>query len=544
MISIRMAIGYSRRSRGPTRIIAGASRAGLLVAITILTAATAHVRAGIDEQLGALLAKLPHPAVEVGACVIDLRDDRTVFARGADTPITPASAAKVFVMAAALEELGPAFRFETLLLTDGINLYVIGDGDPAFGDERLHRARDESIVSDFDRWADALHARGVQRISGDLVIDESVFDDQWVHPSWEQEDLDNWYAAPVGALNFNDNCIDITLQPTRGGGGLVSVSFQPETALVKIVNRCRSGGAGTPILHHVADSFEYRISGRCNRRWRFGSVSFPDPGKLFADAFRTVLQRRGISIAGRIVRRRVRQADGTFENPLSLVASRETPLEDVLRRIGKDSQNLFAECLLKRVGYERAWRQARGARRPPSRSLRDHAVDSRGGATPRRISPEAVSDRPDGQPRADDLPARGSWSSGGRVVVSMMRRAGIDTRGLHIADGSGLSRDNTCTARQLATLLSWMHRQTGGSLLHDNLSTAGVDGSLRKRLKSIPGRVFAKTGTMRGVRTLAGYVDDENGPRFAFALLFNGYTGSSAPYKAIQDRFCMALAGN
>ncbi len=517
MIVNRMTVGRSIQTRSVHRLFAGSVRIGLLISIAFFIAAATYVRAGIADELGALLAKLPHPAVRVGSCVIDLRNGRTVFSDGADRLMTPASAAKLFVMAAALQELGPTFRFETLLLTDRVNLYVIGDGDPAFGDEKLHRARGESIISDFEQWADALQAKDVRQIPGDLVIDESAFDDQWLHPSWEQADLDNWYAAPVGALNFNDNCIDITLKPAREKGGLVSVTFQPDTTLVKIINRCRSGGTGTPILHHTADSLEYRISGQCNKRWRFGPVSFPDPGRLFAEAFRTVLTRRGIPIAGRIVRRPVRQEIGTKDSPLSLVALRETPLEDVLRRIGKDSQNLFAECLLKRAAYGSAPRKSRGSGR--ARSATNHAVE-------------------------DDSTAQGSWRGGGRVVVSMMRRAGVRTDGLHIADGSGLSRENKCTARQLATLLSGMYRQSSGELLHDSLSTGGVDGSLRKRLKSIPGRVFAKTGTMRGIRTLAGYVDDEQGPRYAFALLFNGYRGSSAPYKAIQDRFCIALARN
>ena len=118
----------------------------------------------------------------------------------------------------------------------------------------------------------------------------------------------------------------------------------------------------------------------------------------------------------------------------------------------------------------------------------------------------------------------------------------MNVRGLAVADGSGLSRDNACTARQLATLLMWMHSQPEGSLMRESLSVAGVDGSLRRRLKDMPGRVFAKTGTMRGVRTLAGYITSDTGPAIAFAVLFNGYKGPSTPYREIQDRICRALA--
>jgi D-alanyl-D-alanine carboxypeptidase/D-alanyl-D-alanine-endopeptidase (penicillin-binding protein 4) len=449
------------------------------------------------ELLSALSAR-PHAETRVGAAVIDLATGVTVLDVSADTPLIPASTMKVLVMATALLELGPEFTFETVLATDGTNLFVIGDGDPAFGDEKLHRLKEEPITADFDRWATLLLERGLATVPGDLVIDESVFDDQWVHPSWEKGDLDNWYGAPVGGLNFNDNCVDITVQPAAQDGALVQVSVQPETSLVSIANKCRSGGSSSPVLHHPHDTFEYMINGRCSKRWRFGPVSFPDPGLLFADSMRIALARRGVNVAGTIRRERLRLTDGALPPALTILARRTTPLPDVLRRIGKNSQNLFAECLLKRCGF--AWAKRRGAADP-----------------------------------------QGSWTLGQGAVVDLVSRAGIGTAGLAVADGSGLSRDNACTARQLVRVLAWMQGQPTGPLLHSSLSVAGVDGSLRKRLTDIPGRVYAKTGTMRGVRSLAGYVDDGTGPRYAFAVVFNGYKGPSTPYKEIQDRYCRIL---
>ena len=183
-----------------------------------------------------------------------------------------------------------------------------------------------------------------------------------------------------------------------------------------------------------------------------------------------------------------------------MVAAYRTPIADVLRRTGKDSQNLFAEGLLKRSGY--AWAQRTGAAKP-----------------------------------------QGTWETGAHALIEMVRRAGVDTTGLKVMDGSGLSRNNACTARQVAQVLAWSFKQPWGPLLHDSLATAGRDGSLHRRLRDSPGRVFAKTGTMRGVRTLAGYVDSRLGPRFAFAVFFNGYRGPSTPYKEIQDRFCRTLIG-
>ncbi len=451
-----------------------------------------------QRDLEAVLSKLPHPQTRCSGCVIDLAANRVVYERYADAPLIPASAMKVFTMAAALAELGPDFTFETVLATDRVSLFVIGDGDPGFGDEKLHKARGEAIAAPFERWAGALRRLGLAVIPGGLVIDESIFDDQRLHPSWEAEDLGKWYAAPVGALNLNDNCLDITVSPAQQRNALALVTVQPESSMVRIVNNCRSGGEGTPVLHHQPGTLEYRISGRCGKRWPFSPVAFPDPGMLFADSLRTLFARHGVAIRGEIQRGRVRRPDGTLPPELTVVARHHTPMVDVLARAGKDSQNLFAECLLKRTGY--AWAKRRGLDDP-----------------------------------------RGSWTLGAQAVVTVLERAGVSTGGFAVADGSGLSRDNACSARQLASTLAWAHRQPFGGMLHASLATAGADGSLRKRLKDSDGRVHAKTGTMRGVRTLAGYVDSDGGPRFAFAVMFNGYSGPSAPYKDVQDRFCRVL---
>jgi len=181
------------------------------VLLSLLAALPPRAQAdpGIEAELRAALAKLPHASATVGACVIDLASDRVVFAQNADAGLMPASTMKLFAMTAALTELGPQFAFDTVLATDGVNLIVVGDGDPGFGDEKLHRNRGETIAAPFERWADALRQRGLAVLPGDLIIDETVFDDQRLHPSWERGDLDNWYAAPVGGLNYNDNCLDL-----------------------------------------------------------------------------------------------------------------------------------------------------------------------------------------------------------------------------------------------------------------------------------------------------------------------------------------------
>ena len=162
-------------------------------------------------------------------------------------------------------------------------------------------------------------------------------------------------------------------------------------------------------------SMRYKISGRCTKKWRFSPVSFPDPGMLFADALRTVLAKRGVTFSGEIERRRVRSPNGSLPDSLIPITNHRTSMVDVLSRTGKNSQNLFAECLLKRSGY--AW------------SKRNH-----------------------------DPSPQGNWETGRLAVMDMMTQAGIGTQGFVVADGSGLSRENQCTARQMVSLLTYAHK--------------------------------------------------------------------------------------
>lgn len=472
-----------------------------ICALALLAAgpATASGQASLSEQLRSILNRKPHAQTRVAACVVDLASGTTIFELNADEVLIPASNAKVFVMAGALLELGADFAFETVVAVDGDRLVVIGDGDPGLGDERLHRARGEDIEAPFRRWAEALRRRGLVSFPQGLLIDASIFDDQYIHPEWEAEDLGKWYAAPVAGLNFNDNCLDITAVPAARAGDPVRVEVRPRNTLINLIVNAKSGGKGEPILRHPPGTMDYRIDGRCNKRWPFPPVAFPDPPLLTADALRVVLRGEGIAIGGEIRRGRVRLPDGRLPPGLAVIGTERTSLGECLSRIGKNSQNFFAECVLKRLGFERARR------------------------------------------RGEPAP-RGDWSGGAAAIVDALARMGVDTRGLVVSDGSGLSRKNQCTARQLTSVLKLMRGHADAQLFHASLSESGVDGSLRTRLRDLRSSVYAKTGTMRGIRTLSGYVDGADGPRFAFAVMFNGYSGGSAPYRELQDQVCRALS--
>jgi D-alanyl-D-alanine carboxypeptidase/D-alanyl-D-alanine-endopeptidase (penicillin-binding protein 4) len=512
------------RKRRFTRIIAAAL---CLIPLMALAApppkSSKRTAASRPTSLAQLIAdKLPE-GVQCGAKVIDLGDGRVVFERDANVSLIPASNAKIFILAAALDQLGENFTFKTPLLICGDDLVVIGDGDPAIGDSRLCELANESIDAVFLRWADALRARGIQSIPGNLVIDDSIFESTLTHPTWASDDLQKWYAAPVGGLNFNDNVLEVTVWPAQKAGAPVRWESTPSCSLIQINNRAKSGGEGDCVIARPSPDFRFVLSGNCTARGTLAPVTVPDPALFFADALRTAFTAKGIRIEGEIVRRRVRQPDGSLPAAAAcdLLATHTTPLRAVLSRIGKNSQNLFAECLLKRLGY--ADQVSRGEAAPvgswdSGRAAVEAFLRKLDGAVVGAVSDRNRASGSESPPTADRSP----------VVI---------------ADASGLSRDNRTSAADLTRVLAYMYNGPNRQLFVDSLSDAGSDGSLEKRMKHINGRVYAKTGYIRGVRTLSGYVVTPRGDWLAFSVLFNGFKGAAAPLNAIHDEFCRLLAG-
>ena len=453
----------------------------------------------MSDELRGLLTSLPKTGALCSARIVDLETGQTLCEVNPENQLVPASNAKIFPIAAAIDQLGPEFAFRTVLARQGDDLVVIGSGDPALGDAKVAEALGEPADAVFSQWADRLQELGLTAIAGDLVIDESIFDDQLTHPTWEENDLKKWYAAPVGGLNYNDNCIDMTVWPAPTTGAPVLWEVVPKNDLIEVDNRCKSGHKGNPIIDRPKPTFRYVVSGGCTKRSEFPSVAVPDPGLLAASALRTALADRGISIAGDIQRRRVRLPDGSLPPDCRVLAEHSTALSQVLVRTGRDSQNLFAECLMKRLGYEWARRH--------------------------------------NQPNP-----QGSWDTGRAAIGELLAKAGRTAQPPVVADASGLSRDNRASAADLLAVLEYMYRHPQRQLFVDSLSVAGENGSMRKRLKDLGGTIHAKTGYLRGVRTLSGYAVTPQGRWRAFSVLFNGFKGGSAPLNKVHDEVCRILA--
>lgn len=455
----------------------------LRIAIALVTLAACDLgRAQPADPLAlrieAVLAKAP--SAQVGVLVAELPSGRTRFERHPDLPLKPASVLKLLTTAAAIQHLGPDFSYQTELYLSGDELWVRGAGDPGLGDPRLEERGGPALERLFDDWAQAIAGRGATSISR-IVIDDSIFDTVHRHPDWPAAQADRWYQAPVGGVNINDNCLDVAWS-LRGES--VALRLRPPPPDDFYRNRLRPGAKTSARVQRPADSDVFEFTGTVSGGGSLQPAAVGDPTVFFGHVLRHALQQRGIDAGGPVVRRRL-TAEAIAG--ATLIAIHRTALEDVLWRCNAFSQNLFAECLIK--------------------SLAAYGAGGQRGDTP------------------------GSWDVGVRVVVREMERLGVDPRGASIRDGSGLSHENRLTARQVVAVLAAMARGPDARPFLDSLAQPGQPGTMRSQFadRRLLGRMRGKTGTIQGVKALAGCIDTADGGMLAFALLVNGAAPDALP---------------
>jgi D-alanyl-D-alanine carboxypeptidase/D-alanyl-D-alanine-endopeptidase (penicillin-binding protein 4) len=428
---------------------------------------------------------------DVGLEVVDTRTGEVVFSKGADIELTPASTMKVLTAATALRSLGASYRFSTELFTDGEidasgvlrgNLYVKGHGDPTLVIEKLWK-----LVYD-------LKIEGVQKIAGDVVFDESFFDQDYRLPGWNKKaDIDRGpaYFATLSALSLNFNTVALVVAPGPEVDGEARVVLEtPASAYVEVVNEVvtvAEGGRRWLQIDRELENGKLRFTlegaipadGDVRRYYR----SVPDPTAHFMAAWRELESVHGIKVTGKH-RRGV-----TPRRAEMLLHLRSPPLSAVLMDMNKYSNNFMAEQVLRTVGAE-----------------------------------------------VGGMP--GTTEKGLAVVRAYLTDLGVGGSGYKVLNGSGLARTGLLRPSQLTAVLVDMAQDPKvGHEFWASLSIAGQDGTLWRRLTDEPGRMRGKTGTIDGVHCLAGYVEAADGGQYAFAFLVNEIRGGSSQVKRVHDRF-------
>jgi len=456
--------------------------------------------AELQDGLNTIFADKELRGVKMGLRVVSITRGQVLYSYHADDLLTPASNVKLLTTAAALYYLGADYHFRTVVAATGDvdaqgvlrgDLVVVGGGDPSISGRFF--GGDARAV--FTQWAQELGRRGIRAVTGDLIGDDRFFDREYRHPGWPKGQEDSWYEAPIGALSLNDNCVDFLLS-SAGAGQPARLNLTPPSNYLQFENRCvtRAGrGSASVTCERPVGSRRVLLRGSLPEGGGTvaSNVTVDNPGEFFLQVLAEVLREQGIEVRGGV---RLVEADEAFPHLTPLLEHR-SGLPAAIQVANKRSQNFYAEQILKTLSRE--------------------------------------------------MTGEGSFRRGTQVVTMFLEKEGFKPGQYRLIDGSGLSRGNQLSAHFFTDLLVVMAHSPVADLYRESLAEAGVDGSMRHRLRDVnsSAKVFGKTGSLATVRALSGYVQSESGELLAYSFLMNGPGAGTWRARSIQDEALKLLAG-
>jgi serine-type D-Ala-D-Ala carboxypeptidase/endopeptidase (penicillin-binding protein 4) len=469
----------------------------------------AAAAARFDALAETLLAAGPSSKGDWGLLIVDAQTGETLFEKNADSYFVPASNMKLFTTALALAKLGPDYKFHTTLETRGTisadgklagDLVLVGRGDPNLSNRKFPYELKEEFDGPPEKalaeLADALVARGVKEISGDVVGDDSFFPRERYPNGWEIDDMVWEYGAAISAIVVDDNTVAVTLVPGEKSGDPVHVSVAPLTPDFTLQNDVITSAAEvksdlTLTREPGANLVVVRGTLPARSTPRKLVLAIEEPAQHAAFVLAGLLAERGVKLDGKVRAVHVAETDVTPRTVLAEHVS--APLGDSVKLVNKISQNLHAEMLLRTAARQ-----------------------------------------------------NGVWSTPEEMLKTpqdFYATAGITPDDVIQTDGSGLSRHDLVTPRAIVTLLKYAQAQTWFAPYYASLPVAGVDGSLQDRMKNTiaAGRIHAKTGSVEHVRTLSGFAQTPSGRWLIFSFLSNNQGGKSHEAADALNGLCVAM---
>jgi len=435
-----------------------------------------------------------------GVLIKSLQSDKVWYERNSRRMFMPASNEKIPTTASALSKLGPEFRFETDLSYTGLikdsvlsgDLVVWSNGDPTLYSRFYNDPRDV-----FRSWADSLKSLGIKEITGSVIANDNAFDDRAFGNGWPVDDLDSWYSSEIGALQLNENNLDLHIIPPDSLNGKIIIEPNLPSAFYTIVNNLTAADTGSSdvYLNRAYGTNQIILEGQVQVKSKPFEISpsLHDPSTFYVTVLREVLIEKGIIVKGCAI-----DSDnltGWTETSTSpLIKHFSAPLKEIIKGLMKRSQNLYAETMVKTLGWKYS--------------------------------------------------GHGSFRSGRKVVEEVLSGFGIPPRTYAYTDGSGLSRYNYISPEQIVKILTGMYNSEYKTEWLESFPIGGVDGTLKDRMKNIrpQANVLAKTGTISNVRGLSGYIKTADGEQLVFSFLVNGHLLGSAETNSITDGVLKLLA--
>ena len=392
-----------------------------------------------------------------GLVIYDPKTKKVISSFNESTPLVPASTTKLLTTETALDLLGEKFRWSTQLEysgeinADGVlngNLYLVGSGDPSIGSNKAGAASYWTLVSDF---IDAMKAKGIKKVNGDMVIQTAFFKDN--RADFLPENI-VWlergsYYLPVGST--------------------MNINPRNEKLIVKQNNPLQDNKRYfyvSPYINKIVFAEEFTGSDFITK--------VPDAPAFLANQLRANMIKKGLPISGKVL---TKMADLEPESRELITTYKSPTISEIVFYTNQHSDNALAEATLRMVGFQKKGDQ--------------------------------------------------TLESGKQVVTDHLRENNFDMEGLQYVDGSGLSRNNFVTPMSQVKFLSSLMDKAYFKTYFNSLPIGGQTGTLKKMFYgSGYGSVFAKTGTLNKVKTLAGYIKTTSGKTLVFSLLINNYAGS------------------
>jgi D-alanyl-D-alanine carboxypeptidase/D-alanyl-D-alanine-endopeptidase (penicillin-binding protein 4) len=469
----------------------------------------AAAAARFDARTEALLGASPSSKGDWGLLIVDAQTGEPLFEKNADGYFVPASNMKLFTTALALAKLGPDYKFHTTLETRGTispdgklsgDMVLVGRGDPNLSNRKFPYELKEEFDGVPERvlveLVDALVARGVKEISGDIVGDDSYFPRERYPNGWEIDDMVWEYGAAISSIVVDDNTVAVTLTPGERLGDPVQAVVAPLTPDFALQNDVTTSAAAlksdlTLTREPGANLVVVRGTLPAKSTPRKLVLAIEEPAQHAASLLAGFLAERGVRIDGKIRAVHVPDTDTTPRTVLAEHVS--VPLGDSVKLVNKISQNLHTEMLLRTAARQ-----------------------------------------------------NGLWSTPEEMLKTpqdFYATVGIAPDDVIQTDGSGLSRHDLVTPRAIVTLLKYAQGQTWFAPYYASLPVAGIDGSLQERMKGTvaAGRIHAKTGSVEHVRTLSGFAETPSGRRLIFSFLSNNQGGKGREAVEALNGLCVAM---
>ena len=479
--------------------IAAAVAAALATTGTVMVQAEENSDSELSKTIDTILKDESLSGSQVGVVVADANSGETIYNHNGAMRTIPASNNKIETSVAALEVLGGDHTFTTDVAaeskpSDGTisgDLYLRGTGDPTM------------MKKDYDALAKSLAKKGVTSVDGNLVADDTAFGSQRLGTEWGWDDLPYYYAAEVTALtvapntDYDAGSVKVSVTPGANNGDKAKVEVTPPNDYVKISNTATTSGSDEdPAVSFSRDngSNTIEVSGTvpAGSEGDMSLMTVSNPTGLAADVFAEALADNGIEVSGDVT-----LGQATPDGAASLAKHNSMPVSDIMTPFMKLSNNPHAEALTKAMGLKAS--------------------------------------------------GEGTFDAGVNAIQEQMANFGVETDQVRQVDGSGMSRQNAISPKNLASLLVEARDAGWFKTWYQSMPIACkedpmVGGTLASRMCDTPaaGNVHAKTGSMTGVSAMSGYVKDKDGRDLVFSIVTNDFVADSV--KEIEDKIAVAIA--